>query len=104
MKEQVKLGQLLGTLEGRDAVHVAVLPCRTNQELRPGQHVGIIMTDDGTSIDYIAVESSKPVGIIDPFLSHPVRPKHRFYVMLYPNTITSLRHDWTHPIIDGENK
>ena len=38
-----------------------------------------------------------PVGIVDPFLKEPVEPGERFYIFLFPNTVTGLRHVWTHP-------
>lgn len=102
MREVVKLGQLLGSSEQRDAVHVAVLPCYTDEMLEPGQDVGItIETDDSSHREIRASCVTPHVGIVDPFLTHPVGPKHRFYVMLYPNTIESLRHEWRHPLIDG---
>lgn len=101
MKEIIKLGELLGSTEQRDAIHVAVIPCVTTQILDPGQHVGIKVIGPNC---YMADRDMPHVGIVDPFLAHPIGIKHRFYVLLYPNTIESLRHVWRHPIIDGDAK
>ena len=102
MKEVIKLGQLLGSKEQRDAVHVAVIPCEAIYELDPGEHVGLVRASKGDG--WIADRGAKHIGVIDPFLTHSVGPKQRFYVILYPNTITSLRHQWTHPAIDGKEQ
>ena len=74
----------------RDAVHVAVAPVVADQLLPPGAHVGL--TDEGA-----ASAAVRPIGVVDPFLKEPVRPGQRFWLCLYPNTVTSLRHVWTHP-------
>jgi hypothetical protein len=69
-------------------VHFAVAPMVAAMRLTPGQHVGA----DGTTSD--------PIGIVDPFLRIAVDPGERFWMVLYPNTITSLRHEWVHPAMD----
>jgi hypothetical protein len=74
----------------RDAVHVAVAPVVAAAHLLPGQHVGVLA--DGR-----AGADEEPIGVVDPFLTEAVRPGQRFWLLLYPGTITSLRHVWTHP-------
>lgn len=90
--DQPKLGELLSTEEDRDAIHIAIAPCVAAMILTSGAPVGA----DGTQ--------NAPVGIVDPFLTVPVHPGDRFYIFLYPNTITSLKHLWTHPDFDDPDK
>lgn len=79
----------------RDAIHVAVIPVIAEEELRPGQHVGV---RDGKANHFLP-----HVGVIDPFLGmggvtqHRVLPGQRVWLLLNPGTITSLRHEWLHP-------
>ncbi len=79
---------------GRDAVHVAVISVRSVGVLAPGQHVGFKSAPaENGSVGIV----DEPIGIVDPFLSAMVRAGERFWLYLYPRTITSLRHNWTHP-------
>lgn len=79
---------------GRDAVHVAVISAKAGQKLMPGQHVGVA----GNDTDVIVNSGlSQSVGIVDPYLEAMVQPGQRFWLYLYPRSITSLRHNWTHP-------
>lgn len=87
---EVKLGQLITKTVGRDAVHIAVAPVVAGYVLAPGEHVGLLPCGD-------VGPCSEPVGIVDPYLLRPVQPGETFYLCLYPNTVTSLRHVWTHP-------
>lgn len=90
-----KLGQLVGETRSRDAVHVAIIPVVSDQELAPGQHIAF---DKG--IDKVkSVPACDGVGIVDPFLTGKVERGQRFYMCMYPGTTTSLRHVWTHPAI-----
>jgi hypothetical protein len=84
------LGKLIPEGAGRDAIHIAVAPVVAVERLAPGQHIGLL--DDGK-----AGSSVTPIGIVDPYLPSPVYPGDRFFLWLYPRTITSLRHEWTHP-------
>lgn len=93
------MGMLLpDDVHGRDAVHVAVISAVAVELLLPGEHVGLC--DDGMDGcgDVKAGMYAKPqVGIVDPFLVDCVRDGERFWLFLYPRTITDLRHVWNHP-------
>ncbi len=78
--------------ECRDAIHVAIAPVVASGKMYAGQDIGFIGSDK------LRVSTYAPsIGIVDPFLKDAVLPGQRFWMFLYPNTITSLRHDWTHP-------
>ena len=74
---------------GRDAIHLAVEPVIAGTTIFPGQHIGI---ENG-----LAGASANPLGIADPFMSCPVKQGERFWLVVYPRQITSLRHVWSHP-------
>ena len=92
METPSHLGQLITDGEmRRDAVHVAIAPVMATETLRPGQHVGLIGDNQH------AGPSDEPVGVVDPFLQESVQKGERFLLWLYPNTVTGIRHIWTHP-------
>lgn len=78
--------------QGRDAIHVAVVPVIAAVRLRPGCRVGL--DEDGRAE---ISETRHCIGIVDPFLEEWVEEGQKFWLFLYPGTITSLRHVWTHP-------
>lgn len=84
------IGNIIDEREKRDAIHLAVEPVLAAEKLFPGQDVG----PDGTT--------KNPVGIVDPFLKSPVFPGQRFWLVVYPRQIHSLRHVWTHPAFIDE--
>lgn len=86
------LGTILQGEQGRDAIHIAVDPAIAAHTLTPGQHVGFL--EDGT---VGATGAGKLLGIVDPFLANPVAKGDKFWLLVYPRTITSLRHVWEHP-------
>lgn len=96
--EAPKLGRLVEGNLGRDAVHVAIVPVEAGQELWPGGHTGI--GEDGLAYNAL-MRNVKAVGIVDPFLATSVDKGQRFYLCLFPGTITSLRHVWSHPAFDA---
>lgn len=92
---QAKLGKLVVGEEQRDAVHIAVIPAVAARRLSPGQHVGL--TEDGQASGLVDA-----IGVVDPFLTEVVLAGETFWLFLYPNTVTSLRHHWTHPRFDDD--
>jgi len=83
------LGTIIDETGKRDAIHLAVEPCIAGEKLHPGQHIGIT--------DGVGMSTGKKLGIVDPFLSKPVFEGERFWLVVYPRVITSLRHVWSHP-------
>lgn len=92
---QKLLGKIIVGDAFRDAIHIAVAPVEAAQTLKPGQHVGL-----DTAGRAHAAESH--IGIVDPLLPRNVAAGQRFFLYLYPGTITSLRHEWTHPAFPQE--
>ena len=97
-KPEIVLGNIIENDAERDAIHVAVAPVVAACKLAPGQDVGL--TDPVVNPNWVGI-SEEPIGIVDPFLKSLVFEGQKFWLMLYPNTITPLRHVWTHPVIDG---
>jgi hypothetical protein len=83
------LGTIIDERAGRDAIHLAVEPVVAVEKLYPGQHVGFV--DGGVG------GAGRHIGIVDPFIAGFVAPGQRFWLVVYPRTITSLRHVWEHP-------
>ena len=86
------LGFIIGENEKRDAIHLAVEPVIAAQNLKAGQHVKL--NDAGQAIPATAGDG---LGIVDPFLPYGVGVGARFWLVVYPRQITSLRHVWEHP-------
>lgn len=90
------LGQFIGDSEKRDAIHLAVEPVTAGAELNPGQHITV-----KGGIAYPA-DRGAGLGIVDPFLPTYVRAGQRFWFVMYPRMVHSLRHVWTHPAFNDE--
>lgn len=76
--------------EARDAIHLAVEPVIAAERLFAGQDVGLVNGQAST-------KAAKMLGIVDPFLKNPIQPGQRFWLVVYPRQIKSLRHVWEHP-------
>jgi hypothetical protein len=89
------VGKLAPADAGRDAIHVAVAPVVAAEQLYPGQHVGLNASGeaDGTSAR---------VGVVDPYYTDRIFKGERFFLFLYPGSISSLRHVWTHAAFADE--
>jgi hypothetical protein len=86
------LGTIIGSGEARDAIHLAVEPVVAGQRLLPGQDIGLV---DGKA--FVAKNCPKALGIVDPFIVGQVEEGDRFWLVVYPRQIKSLRHVWEHP-------
>jgi hypothetical protein len=84
------LGTLIDDSGKRDAIHLAVEAIYAGETLYPGQQIGITK-----GLAYAS--ASKKLGIVDPFLTAPVFAGSRFWLIVFPRQITSLRHVWEHP-------
>lgn len=94
MSENLKLGHLITSEQQRDAVHIAVVPVEAAQHLEPGQKVNV---KDGKAY---RAENNSGIGVIDPFLQSKVEAGSKCWLYLYPGSITSLRHEWSHPAFE----
>lgn len=93
---QFLIGKLIDGTGEPDAIHIATMPVTAAETLKPGQHIGF---KDEYRVTGKPPEPYKLMGIVDPFLKSDVVSGQRFFMLLYPNTITGLRHVWTHPDI-----
>ncbi len=89
-----------GVPAARDAIHLAVEPVIAGALLKPGERVVLRKTEEG--LRAFRGDVSNGVGIVDPFLVKAVKKGQKFWLVLNPRTITSLRHVWAHPAFDSE--
>lgn len=85
------LGTIIDDTQKRDAIHLAVEPVIAGDDLAPGWHVTVT---DGVAWPATA---GNGIGIVDPFISGGVKKGQRFWFVMYPRMVHSLRHVWTHP-------
>lgn len=91
------LGTIIDNTAGRDAIHLAVEPVIAGQELFAGDHIGLVGGKAYALTEYDGTQPAKALGIVDPFITGPVGEGQMFWLIVYPRTITSLRHVWSHP-------
>ncbi|ATW58155.1 hypothetical protein CNR35_00059 [Pseudomonas phage inbricus] len=92
------LGMIHFTDHGRDAIHLAVEQVTAaSASLAPGDRIGII---DGHAYRAGIEWDGKKVpyhGIVDPFLQRGPVVGERFWFVMRPREVRSLRHVWEHP-------
>jgi len=91
--DTLHIGSVITTPQLQDAIHIAVAPVVACRTLRPGEHVGL--NEEGKADIFC-----DSIGIVDPFLIQAVKPGEKFWLFLYPGSITSLKHFWTHPAFE----
>jgi hypothetical protein len=99
--EETRIGELVPDGEmRRDAVHVAVAPVEASVNLTPGCRV-ILLVGSSTKVR-VAADYEGADGIADPFLDQEViEIGQRFWMFLFPGTITGMRHSWRHPAFEA---
>lgn len=95
MNNNPPLGQLItaDTLATRDCVHIAIIPliAASGAHLFAGHPFRL--NEAGLAQPCSA---SDGIGVTDPFLQTSVRPGEQFWGLLYPGSVTNLRHNWDH--------
>lgn len=97
MENAPKLGAIIGRDENvdKDAIHVAIAPMVLARAAYPNARVGVVagLADP---------QAAHRIGIVDPFLTEGASAGDRVWVLLFPGTVTSLRHEWLHPAFAPE--
>ena len=99
-----KFGEVITGTQHPDAIHIAVCPVIAAEKLSPGAHIKFVNVLNAGPNCHVASAKSKTIGVVDPYLTEDVKPGQTFWMFLYPNTITGLRHSWTHPAFSTELK
>lgn len=98
MNDKVKVGCVIAASSAvkRDAIHVAIAPVMAGETLARGTRIRIL--PEGLAFR----DEDNGIGIVDPFLrTAGVAIGERFWMFVEPGTISGLRHDWHHPVIDA---
>lgn len=99
MANDIVLGQIITGTAYKDAVHVPIAPVVAAHTLCGGDKV-ILQKVDGCAV--LAQPNDKPVGVVDPFLNDYVEEGQTFWLFLMPGSISTMRHEWTHPGVDQQ--
>lgn len=80
----------------KDAIHVAIATVKAGEDLSPGDWVGF-QDQEG-----VAFKDAHWLGIVNPFSNGPVKKGQDFQLYLKPNSVTSLTHQWEHPLFNRD--
>ena len=95
------LGKLIEEPVERDAVHVAIVPMIAGEPLERGERFRLQYGEKNVALSGIYNSDEECVGIVDPFLNvEYVEEGEQFWGMLFPQTVTGMRHHWQHPAFD----
>lgn len=92
----IAFGKIITTKKERDAVHFAVIPTVAAAVLHPAQKVKLNENKE-------AIPGDDSIGIVDPWLTTKVKKGETFWLFVNPNTVTDMRHHWSHPVFDAES-
>jgi hypothetical protein len=96
MGNENPLGKKIIGNAGRDAVHSHILPVEAGENLKRAEWVKVVKGIATKSPSYSAD------GYIDPNLEYGANKGDRVWVILKPNTVTGMRHAWSHPKFEDE--
>ena len=88
------LGMIHFREEKRDAIHLAVEAVEAGQDIEPGENISIGSDGKAYATNKTVL---KALGIADPFITRKIKQGERFWLVVYPRQIKSLRHVWEHP-------
>ena len=95
------LGMIHFKPEHRDAIHLAVEPVEAACNFEKAARIGIVngvAYPAGYQGNIDGVNTTVPYhGIVDPFLPGTVFAGQKFWFVMAPRMVCSLRHVWNHP-------
>lgn len=97
-----QLGKLIDSPQQRDAVHIAIVPLIAGEHLDAGEKFRLAYGTKNIALRGDYNEDSEVAGVVDPFLPGwgGVEKGQEFWGLLFPNTVTGMRHEWFNPTFD----
>ncbi len=94
------LGTVHKTVEGRDAVHLAVYQVTLGQALSAWDKAcKLTIKENGRAYKYDEYDKNEVAyGILDPFITSELNAGDKVWMVLFPGMIKSLRHVWEHDL------